>query len=384
MSAPGLPALTPEVLAREIAAGERLLIIDTRSTRAHVSFPFDAARPVKLMNLPAEVFLRDVEQGLAALPRPDQAGRVVAFCSRGNSAQAVVRTLLDAGYDAQNLAGGIMGWSEQVYPTVVPGSEAMGKDAALVQLRRLGKGCLGYAVIVGGQALLVDVGRNLEAALRYVTERRARVARVLDTHLHADHISGGPTVARETGAAYHLPAADGKEVSYTFEPVTDGASWRVDGVEVRAIHTPGHTDGSTSYLVGGRYLLTGDTLFVTGVGRPDLSGQGERLARVLHGTLTGKLATMPDDIVILPAHLASSKEIGSAGVASARLGDLKRSTLSGLPADADAFARAILAALPEQPPNYEKIRAANRGVPVQEPSELEFGPNRCAVTGGGL
>lgn len=377
-----IPTVTPDALAQRLDAGESVLILDTRSAGAHASFPFDATRPVRMQNLPADLFMHDVAAGVAALPPREQAGPIVAFCSRGNSSKAVVRALLEAGYRAQSLEGGIMRWSERVLATPVPGSETLGGDAALLQFRRLGKGCLGYAVVAGGRALLVDVGRNVEAALSAVEARGAKVVRVLDTHLHADHISGGPAVARETGAAYGLPPADGKDVAFRFEPVTNDASWRIDGVEVRAIHTPGHTDGSTSYLVGGRYLLTGDTLFVAGVGRPDLSGQGERLARVLHATLTGTIAGLPDQLQVLPAHIAGAQEIGSAGVASARLGDLKRSTLRDLPKEADDFARAILAALPEQPPNYEKIRAANRGVLEDDPSELEFGPNRCAVRSG--
>jgi glyoxylase-like metal-dependent hydrolase (beta-lactamase superfamily II) len=381
MSAHGLPSVSPAALREKIEAGERLLLLDTRDGDTHRSFPFEATGPVRLLNLPYDEFLGDVERGLIALPAPAEAGRVVTFCYRGGTSVAVARALRRAGYDAVNLEGGMRGWSEQVVPVVVPDSEAaLGAGAALVQLRRLGKGCLGYAVLTDGEALLVDVGRNAEAALLLVESRGSRVVRVADTHLHADHISGGPAVASDTGATYSLPHEDGAGVAAKFAPVRDGETWRLGTVTVRAVHTPGHTDGSTSYLVGERYLLTGDTLFVTGVGRPDLSGQGERLARVLHRTLTATLPALPDDLVVLPAHISGTRELGQGGVAAARLGDLKRTTLGRLEADPDAFARRLLASLPEQPPNYETIRAANRGTPVQDPSELEYGPNRCAVT----
>jgi glyoxylase-like metal-dependent hydrolase (beta-lactamase superfamily II) len=384
MSYASTPSIAAARLRDEIASGEGLLLLDVRDPDTCRSFPFEPPRAVPMRNIPYQEFLRDIERGLRELPSPDQAGRIVCFCYRGVTAVGVVQALRAAGYQAENLQGGMRAWAELVVPAEVPGSGALDSETVLLQLRRLGKGCLGYALVSHGEALLVDVGRNVEAALEAVAARGARVVRAADTHLHADHISGGPVVARETGAEYLLPPADAKDVGLKYEPVTDGTVWRVGGVQVQALHTPGHTDGSTSYLVGGRYLLTGDTLFVTGVGRPDLSGQGERLARVLHRTLTTTLMALPDRVEVLPAHISGSAEIGSGGVASASLAELKRATLAKLPTDPDIFARELLAALPAQPPNYETIRAANRGVAVDDPSELEYGPNRCAVTGAGM
>jgi glyoxylase-like metal-dependent hydrolase (beta-lactamase superfamily II)/rhodanese-related sulfurtransferase len=376
-----VPLVAPDSLARRLAAGEHLTLLDTRSATAHAAFPFEAPAGARLVNLPGDALLADPAGAAAGLGRPAAAGAIVAFCSRGNSSRDVARALRRAGYDAASLEGGVLRWSERIVATPVAGGEALAHGAALIQLRRLGKGCLGYAVIGGGRALVVDAGRDVEPALAAVRGLGARVARVLDTHLHADHVSGGPALARATRVPYGLPPGDAAGITFDAEPVNDGATWQLDGVEVRAIHTPGHTDGSTSYLVGGRFLLTGDTLFVAGIGRPDLSGQGERLARVLHRTLTDVVARLPDDVVVLPAHIATPRELGPAGVACARLGDLKARTLAALPRDPDAFARAVLAALPPQPPNYESIRAANRGAVPSDPAELEFGPNRCAVPG---
>jgi glyoxylase-like metal-dependent hydrolase (beta-lactamase superfamily II) len=384
MNYASMPSIVAAQLHDQIASGGEMLLLDVRDPDTCRSFPFEPPRPVPTRNIPYQEFLQDIEGGLRELPSPDEAGRIVCFCYRGVTAVGVVQALRAAGYRAENLEGGMRAWAELVVAAEVPGSKALDGETALLQLRRLGKGCLGYALVSRGEALLVDVGRNVEAALEAVAERGARVVRVADTHLHADHISGGPAVARETGAEYVLPPADGKDVALKYQPVTDGTVWRVGGVEVRALHTPGHTDGSTSYLVGGRYLLTGDTLFVTGVGRPDLSGQGERLARVLHRTLTTTLMALPDRVEVLPAHISGRAEIGSEGVAAASLAELKRTTLARLSRDPDTFARDLLAALPAQPPNYETIRAANRGVAVEDPSELEYGPNRCAVTGGRL
>ncbi len=376
-----VPSISPAALGRDLAAGRPVLVVDTRDPAQRAAFPFDAPDPVRLASVPYLRVRDEPVAALAELPPPAAAGRVVAFCASGRSSTTVVRALCAAGYDALNLEGGLRAWSEQVVAHVVPGSDQLGPDSAIVQFRRLGKGCLSYSVVAGGSAVLVDVGRNVEAALDTVAARGARLLRVADTHLHADHVSGGPLAARETGAPYALPAGDASGVKTGFLPVLDGDTWRLDGVEVRAIHTPGHTDGSTSYLVGGRFLLTGDTLFVRGIGRPDLTGQGARLARALHATLTRTIWALDDEVLVLPAHIASTDEVAVGGVAGVRLGTLRHDTLGRLPRNPDEFARAVLAQLPQQPPNFERIRATNRGEPADDPSALEFGPNRCAVTG---
>ena len=376
-----VPLVTPRALDELLAAGEDVLLLDTRTETARRDFPLETRTPATQVHLPYRRLLVEAEVGMPTLPPPERAGRVVAFCERGNTSAEAVRVLRAAGYRADSLDGGLLAWSEQIVGTAVPDSTSLGADAALFQFRRLGKGCLSYVLVAGREALVVDAGRNVSAVLAAVGERGARISRVADTHLHADHLSGGPALARETGAVYALPQGDAGAVAVPHVPVQDGEIWRFGGVAVRALHTPGHTDGSTCYLVADRFLLTGDTLFVKGIGRPDLSGQGERLARVLHRTLTATVAALPDRLEVLPAHLAGPGELSGAGVASARLGALKRETLSRLPADADAFARSVLASLPEQPPNFGRIRLANRaGRADEDPAELEFGPNRCAVS----
>ncbi len=373
--------VTPKALDGQIASGDAPLLVDIRSDESRRAFALETRAAARQLHLPYRRLLAELEAGPRELPPPELAGRVVVICDRGETSMDAARALRAAGYLAFSLAGGVRAWSQLVVPIVVPGSEWLGGGAELIQFRRLGKGCLGYALVAGDDALAVDAGRDIEMLLAQVAERGARITRAADTHLHADHVSGGPAVARESGSAYCLPAADAKGARTRFEPVRHGDVWSVGRIAVRAIHTPGHTEGSTSYLVGDRFLLTGDTLFVRGIGRPDLSGQGARLARLLHRTLTDTLAALPDSVEILPAHIGAADEVSADGVAAARLGDVRRSTLSRLPADADEFAGAVLGALPEQPPNFERIRVANRlGRTDEDPAELEFGPNRCAVS----
>jgi len=136
---------------------------------------------------------------------------------------------------------------------------------------------------------------------------------VLDTHVHADHLSGGRVLADELGVPYYLPAAAAaRDVAVDFEPIGRNETLDVGGVELKALATPGHTDDSASYLIGGDAVLTGDALFTGSVGRTELqfsanaeadSGAADA-ARRLYDSLHGTLLAAPDDIVVCPGHFA--------------------------------------------------------------------------------
>jgi glyoxylase-like metal-dependent hydrolase (beta-lactamase superfamily II) len=153
---------------------------------------------------------------------------------------------------------------------------------------------------------------------------------------------------------------------------------------VSPIVTPGHTPGSTCYLVDRRWLLSGDTIFVNGIGRPDLGGYvdawGRALFRTLHG---GVLGTLPDDVVVLPAHFASPGELGPDGVVARRLGDIRAASPElALPTE-EAFVEAMRRAVKPPPEVYRQIIAANlsaESVPEEKASEWELGKNQCAAS----
>jgi len=141
------------------------------------------------------------------------------------------------------------------------------------QVQRRAKGCLGY--VVGskevGEAVVVDATRQTDQFKVAAQDAGLSIARVLDTHVHADHISGSPTLADEVGVPYHLgDAARERGVEYEYDPLPDGDVIEVGDVEIEALHTPGHTSEMMNYLVDGELLLTGDTLFVDSVGRTEL------------------------------------------------------------------------------------------------------------------
>jgi glyoxylase-like metal-dependent hydrolase (beta-lactamase superfamily II) len=253
-------------------------------------------------------------------------------------------------------------------------------------VNRRGKGCLSYVVVSGGEAMVVDPSRRLEWYEGFAAERGARIARVLDTHVHADHVSGGPALARRLGVPYFVATGAGFELRQPVTPLGDGDVLRLGGeagvsIEVRAMSTPGHTPGSTSYLVGGAYLLTGDTLFVSGVGRPDLGGHVVEWGRALFETLHRRLAGLPEGTVVLPAHYGGAAEISEAGVVSERLGRLRRSVPEMRIASAEAFVEAVRGAVEEPPAAYAEIIGVNLGAPASDEkiAEWELGKNQCAA-----
>jgi glyoxylase-like metal-dependent hydrolase (beta-lactamase superfamily II) len=278
----------------------------------------------------------------------------------------------------------MVAYGEYLQPVRVARGNA-GEPFELWQLNRRGKGCLSYVIVSGSEAVVVDASRHVDRYLEFVAGRGARVVRVLDTHVHADHVSGGPDLAARTGAPYFVSAGEGFGLELPATPLQDGEVIRLDGgahLEVRLLATPGHTPGSTSYLLGGRYLLSGDTLFVASVGRPDLGGHVVEWGRALFHTLRERIAALPDDTVVLPAHYAGAAEIGPDGVVAARLGDLRRSVPEMRIATEDEFVETVRAAVGRPPDSYAEIIKVNLGgprPPEDKVTEWELGRNECAV-----
>ncbi len=235
--------------------------------------------------------------------------------------------------------------------------------------------------------MVVDPSRTAPWYEGFAAERGARVTRVLDTHVHADHVSGGPALARRLGVPYFVAAGEGFLLEQPATALLDGQQVRLGGevgvsIEVRVLRTPGHTPGSTSFLVGGKYLLTGDTLFVAGVGRPDLGGHVVEWGHALFDTLHRRLADLPGETRVLPAHYSGMGEISPEGVVWGRLGELRRTVPEMQIATADAFVEAVRRGVAEPPSAYGEIIRVNLGAAATEEkiSEWELGKNQCAAS----
>jgi glyoxylase-like metal-dependent hydrolase (beta-lactamase superfamily II) len=208
--------------------------------------------------------------------------------------------------------------------------------------------------------------RDIESYASFAKEKGLKITHVFDTHVHADHRSGGRLLAARLGAAYCLHRS--AKVAFPFEPLDDGQQLALGNTIIRVLHTPGHTPESICLLVSDLrrgpepwFVCTGDTLFVGTVGRPDLPGRTEQSAAELYTSLHQKLLSLPEAIEVYPAHFAGSAcGVGMSGKPASTIAFEKRwDTLLSL--SADEFIAQVGQDIPPKPAGMEAIMQFNRG-----------------------
>jgi len=362
--------ISTEGLRELLERGSPVTVLDVRpaAERAEWSIPG---------SVHADVYeaLRRRDPNALADFHPTNGSRVVTVCAAGKTSMLAAERLRARGLDAMSLEGGMRAWSLAWNTAEVP---CPGSTARIVQLRRTGKGCLSYLIGSNGEAAVVDASLEPQIYHRLADERGWRIRTVLETHVHADHLSRARALAVDTGARLCLPTTD--RVSFQYAPLKDGDIVRVGSAGLRVFHTPRHPPESASYLLNERALFTGDTLFLTAVGRPDLEASAEqarRRAHLLHASLQ-RLVALPPETVVLPAHTSEPVAFDGRPI-SARLAEVRERT-SLLRETEETFVSQILTRLPPTPANHHRIVALNEaGTMPKDPTELEAGANRCAV-----
>ena len=317
--------------------------------------------------------LGSLEERLDEVPRDRD---LVVICAKGARALQGAQLLASHGIASAVLEGGMGSWAS-TYDRV--SGEFAG--ATVVQVRRRGKGCLSYVVGAQSSCVVIDPSLDLAQYHDVAREHGWTITHVVDTHLHADHLSGARNLVAATGAALWLNSHD--PFTFDFEPLTDGRVIELAAgvtLGVSAVSVPGHTEGSTMYQLGESALFTGDTLFLESVGRPDLADQAEPFAHNLYRSLHERVLPLSDDISIFPAHYGADVPVRAGRFIARPLGEL-RGTLPALALSEKDFVAWALANVKDRPPNYQHIVAINAGVEsaTNESVELELGPNRCAI-----
>ena len=375
--------LSAEDLYRRLAGPEPPRVLDVRNADEFARWRVEGPQSVDVLNVPyfefverEEASVRRVTEWLGA-----RQGDLAVVCAEGGSSAFVAEILQGRGLSAANLAGGMVAWG--LGTAIRPIGD--GGPVRLWQALRFGRGCLSYVVADGENAVVVDPHRGLDVYRRLLEREGLHLRAVFDTHLQADHVSGAPALARDAGVGYHASLRDLGGGTLPVEDLADGEPVRIGRLEVLPIvsfGTPGHTPGSTSLLVSDAFLLTGDTLFVDDVGRPDLGGHAAEWAQDLHRTLHERLRPLRDEIVVLPAHASLPAPTGPLGAVAGTLGALRRENRA-MRLDLDAFVRAAEHAAGAAPPAYARIREINLGretAAETELAELELGKNQCALS----
>ena len=384
MNSPTVPEISPLDFFRGLEAGETLHVLDVRSPERIAAGHIDL--------VPRERFHNIVVSSLMAAS--DLAGTginsaipLVVVCGHGNDSKLCAAHLNRMGASARSLSGGMASWMMLSVPRPLPAPAGLDR---LVQFDRIGKGALGYLLISSGEAMIIDPPRDPGPYLNLVEESGATLIAVADTHVHADYISGAPPLARERGVPYFLHPADNvfpyddSPGRLDIRPLRDGMSIPLGRCAVSVVHTPGHSPGSVTYRVGNDAAFTGDFLFVTSIGRPDIADRTEEWSALLWKSILRVKSEWPPDLVICPAHYSSAGERGNGGAVCAKFGDiLSRNPSMGF-ADESAFMSWISRNRAGVPGAYRMIKEINVGLLTageRESETLEAGKNECALGG---
>ncbi len=365
--------LSVEELKKRLDANQVDFLFDLRNADEFKAWRIEGGSDIPSLNIPQEEFVGEEESHLSRFPRDKN---IVVVCAHGDASKYAADQLQNYGLNVASLKGGMDAWSEFYETHKITG------DPAIYQIYRTARGCLAYLVVSQGVAVVIDAARHIDRMRDLAASLDARVIAVFDTHLHADHISGGRELASISGAEYYLHPGDAVGAAIPYIPLVDGQSFTFGTSIIDVIHSPGHTPGSTSFLLNRTHLFTGDTIMKTGMGRPDLGGKADEWSFLLYDTLFRRYGSLNDEVVVLPSHASSPREQDKSGVIKTTMGEARKEGDLFQVRDKAAFARRIKASLLENPERYQEIRKVNLGVLRREEAkqkELEIGKNLCGM-----
>ncbi|MBT8371177.1 MAG: MBL fold metallo-hydrolase [Deltaproteobacteria bacterium] len=378
-----LQSYRPEDLFEWVSeAGHDFTLLDVRNNEEFGRFRVEGPYLSKMVNIPYIEFIEKEDESVAKVQIPkEESIRIV--CAKEGSAKYVGEILVNHGWkDVQFLEKGIKTWGNLLAAKLV----ASENGYRLYQFIRPGKASCSYGLIYEDEMAVFDPSRNAQFYHDFAQKHGAVITKTFETHLQADYISGSQIISSDTGALIMGHINDFKDAAFDYQSVSDQNVYTFSkgGPIIKALHTPGHTPGSTSYLVDDKYLITGDTVFIFSIGRPDLGGKAEEWSKLLFKTLKTKLDTLQDDLLVLPGHYIEWSEVNPKMVFADTLGSIKtkNADIYGI-GDEDAFVQFIKTNMRMQPEVYAKIRKVNAGllnVDEEEQEIMDLGKNECAAS----
>ncbi len=377
----GLTSYKAEDLFQWVTTGgNEFLLLDVRVNEEFDRFKVEGPFLSNMVNVPYVEFVEHEEESVAKVPAAE---KVRIVCAKEGSARYVGEILQNNGFkDVRYLEGGIKTWGNMLIPKLVTSDNRY----RLYQFIRPGKASCSYGVICDDEMVLFDPSRNVNFYLDFAKKNGARIIRSFETHLQADFISGSKQIAADSGAQIVGHENDFKDATFNYQRIVDHQvyAFSKDRPQIKALHMPGHTPGSTSYLIGDKYLITGDTVFILSIGRPDLGGKAEEWSKLLYHTLKTKIAALDDGLVILPGHYMDWREANPSQIFSDTLGNIKKknSAIYGISSETQ-FIDWIKDHMRPQPEVYAEIRKVNAGlleVDEEEQEVMDLGKNECAAS----
>jgi len=380
------PTQAPEVTAKDLVRimelGEPMQIVDVRAPARVLAGRVDTVPENRFHNLVGSQLIKLASlEGTAIDPQIP----IAVVCGKGKDSSVIASHLNNLGCDARSLAGGMTAWMTLAVPRELAPPQSLDR---LVQFDRIGKGALGYLLVSNGAALVIDPPRLFQPYAQAAESPGATIVAVADTHVHADYISGARSMAATLGVPYYLHPADsiypydGTAGRFDFEPLEDGDYIEFGTCNVRAMHTPGHTEGSLTFVIDEQAAFTGDFLFIASIGRPDLAGKVTEWTALLWDSVVAAKQRLARETMIYPAHYRSDLERREDRGVGAPFGKLLAENEILRINERDEFTSWVAGTAASFPDAYRRIKAINVGLMVAtelEAEELEIGRNECAL-----
>jgi glyoxylase-like metal-dependent hydrolase (beta-lactamase superfamily II)/rhodanese-related sulfurtransferase len=368
-----------EELYQWIVDQQKFVLLDVRNKKDFGRFKVEGPHPIEMLNVSYFDFMEIEEECIAQMPDKDTPIRIV--CAKEGSAQFVAEILEKHGFsDVGYLAGGIKSWGNLLVPKLL----SPGTTYELYQFIRPGKGSCSYGLLYNKELILFDPTRNVDFYLDFAKQHECAIVKTVETHLQADYIAGSRMIADKTGAAFYANEGDFSGAKIDYIKLQDGDEIGVPGgPSVLVLFSPGHTPGSTMYVIDRRYVISGDIIFIKSIGRPDLGGKVDEWSGTLFKTIND-IKSMDETITVLPGHYIDWNEANDELAFARPLGDVKKINEHIYAIDnASDFLEFIKSHMREQPPEYATIRLVNANLEVVDDEKaeiLDLGKNECAAS----